>query len=130
MVAAIHTMTTSAYPVLTEFENAFKTLVWTPLIKTGEAALEGAVPFLGFPIIKQLDEAVLNAVADALFYQLITFIDVTAIRLVNTELQSKWALASESLALIAKEQGANSDAYKNALSVAAADFASWVHTGP
>lgn len=123
-------MTDSAYPVLTEIEQAFKTIVWNPLITTGEAWIEGQVPFLALPVIKQLDEFAIQEITDAIFNQVIIFIDVTAIRLVNPVLQGKWAVASESLALISQEQGVNSDAYKQALATAAADFAKWVHTGP
>lgn len=123
-------MTTSAFPVLTDIENAFKTVVWEPMVLAGEVWIEGAVPFLNLPVIKQLDEAAIQGITDAVFYQIITFIDVTAIKFVKAELQNKWSTASESLALIAQEQGATSDAYKQALAVATTDFAQWIHTGP
>lgn len=99
------------------------------MIQAGEKWLEVEVPFLDLPVIKQLDEATLNAVLDALFNQIVLMIDVTAIKFVNQELQTKWSAASEALGLIAQEQGPTSDAYKQALSVAAADFSNWVHTG-
>lgn len=126
-------MTTSAYKPLTDAENAFKIIVWTPLIKLGEVALTGVestIPVIDLPIFQDLEDDAINAITDALFNQLVLFIDVTAIKLVNAELQSKWATASESLALIAQEQGVTSIVYQTALSLAASDFAAFVHTGP
>jgi hypothetical protein len=126
-------MTTSAYRPLTDAENAFKIIVWTPLIKMGEVALAGveaSIPVLDLPVFQDLEDDAINAITDALFNQIVLFIDVTAIKLVNAELQTKWATASEALALIAQEQGANSSAYQTALQAAASDFAAFVHTGP
>lgn len=123
-------MTDVAYPELTEIEIAFKTVIWTPMIKAGEIWLEGAVPFLALPVIKQLDEFTIEQISDALFNQIIVFIDVNAIKLKNAQMQAKWTTEAEALSLIATEQGADSDAYKKALSDAATDFANWIHTGP
>jgi Flp pilus assembly pilin Flp len=98
-------MTTSAFRPLTEAENIFKQVIWTPMIMAGEVWIEGAVPFLDLPVIKQLDEATISALTDAIYNQLVTLVDVTAIKLVSTDLQNKWTSASEALALIAQEQG-------------------------
>lgn len=100
------------------------------MIQAGEVWIEGAVPLLTLPVIKQMDEEVIHLVTDAIFNHIVTLIDVTAIRLVNPILQSRWETASESLSLIALEQGADSDAYKKALADSATAFARWVHTGP
>jgi hypothetical protein len=126
-------MTTVAYAPLTQAEQVFKTLIWTPIILMGETALKGVeatIPMLDLPIFQDLEDGLINAITDAIFNQIVLFIDVESIELVNAELQSKWASASESLALIATEQGVDSDVYKTALSTAAADFANWVNTGP
>lgn len=126
-------MTTSAYKPLTTAEKIFYEVVWKPLLKAGEVALAGveaSVPVLDLPIVQGLEDDVIDAVADAVFKRIVLFIDVTAIKLTNPVLQSKWASASESLPLIAQEQGESSDAYKQALSTAATDFARWVRTGP
>jgi hypothetical protein len=126
-------MTTSAYPALTDAENAFKQIVWTPLIKMGEVALDGVqatIPVIDSSIFEGLEDDAINAITDALFNQIVLFIDVTVIKLKNAELQTKWTTASEALTLIAQEQGVTSSAYQTALSTAASDFASWVHTGP
>lgn len=126
-------MTTSAYPALTAAENAFKTIIWTPLIKTGELALDGVqagIPLIDLSVFEDLEDDAINAITDAIFNQIVLFMDVTAIKIKNAQLQSKWTTASESLALIAQEQGSTSDAYKQALSQAATDFGNWVHTGP
>lgn len=122
-------MTDSAYPLLTQIEQAFKSVIWDPMIKLGEVWVEGQVPFLALPIIKQLDEFVIQEITDSIFNHFILFVDVSAIRLINPVLQSKWSTVAESLALIAEEQGETSDAYKQALALAATDFAKWVHTG-
>lgn len=123
-------MTTSAYKPLTQVENAFKQIVWTPMVKAGEVWIEGAAPFLALPVVKELDEMAISALTNALFDWLTTLIDIDAIKLVNAEMQARWEQASESLSIIAEEQGVTSDAYKKALQDAAADFAHWVHTGP
>lgn len=126
-------MTTSAFPALTDAENAFKTIIWTPLIKLGEVALDGmqaTIPVIDWSIFEDLEDDAINAITDAIFNQLVLFIDVTAIKLVNAELQTKWATASEALTLIAQEQGVTSNAYQTALATAASDFAAFVHTGP
>jgi hypothetical protein len=126
-------MTTSAYPVLTDVENAFKTIVWDTLVKTGEVALAGVestIPVLDLSFIQGLEDDAIEAATNALYAWLVEIIDVTAIKLVNTELQNKWSTASEALALIAQEQGVTSSAYQTALQTAATDFANWVHTGP
>lgn len=126
-------MTTVAYAPLTQAEQVFKTLIWDPMIKAGEVWIAGAeatLPILDLPVIQGLEDDVLGIITDAIFSKLVLFIDITTIKLVNAELQSKWSTASESLAIIAQEQGATSDAYKKALAESAADFAAWVHTGP
>lgn len=123
-------MTTSAYRPLTQVEQVFKQLIWTPMIKAGEVWIEGAVPFLALPVVKTLDEMAIEALTDAIFNQVVMLIDVTAIKLINVELQSKWASVSQTLAIIAQEQGVTSDVYQKALKEAADDFTAWVHTGP
>jgi len=125
-------MTTSAYPTLTQAEIAFKEVVLIPLIKAGELWLDGMqapIPVLNFPALEGLEDVAIEAIFDQIFSRIILFIDVTAIRLKNAQLQSKWESSSEVLSLIAQEQGASSDAYKKALSQAASDFAAFVHTG-
>ncbi len=123
-------MTTSAFPILTDVENAFKMIVWTPLVKSGEVWIEGQAPFLALPVIRNMEEGLVNLLTDALFNWLVTQIDVAAIVLVNAERQAKWSSANEKLAIIAADSGVDSDAYKKALADAAADFALMVHRGP
>lgn len=123
-------MSDSAFKPLSTAERIFYEVVWTPMIKAGEIWIEGAVPFLALPVVKQLDEAAINALTDALFHQMTLFVDVTAIRMVDARRQVAWESASEKLSILAKEQGEASDAYKKALAAEADDFAKFVHTGP
>ncbi len=123
-------MTTIAFRPLTAVENAFKLIVWTPLVKSGEIWIEGQAPFLALPVVRNLEEGLVNLLTDAIFNWLITQLDVAAIVLVNAERQAKWSSANEKLAIIAVDSGVDSDAYKKALTDAAADFALMVHRGP
>lgn len=100
------------------------------MITAGEMWLETQIPFLALPVIKQLDEATINAITDALFEQIILFIDLATLKLTKNVLQNKWALATGELSSIAKQKGVESDDYKKALKIAADDFAKLVHTGP
>lgn len=120
-------MTTSAFPALTEAEQVFKDLLWTPMITAGENWLEVEVPFLELPVIKQLDEAVINEITDALFNYVILVIDVTAIKLVNTIHQSAYDTASLKLRVIAQNEGINSDAYKQAREAELAAQSTWTN---
>jgi hypothetical protein len=125
-------MSTIAYQPLTDVENAFKTIVWLPLIKTGEVALAGVeatIPVLDLPFFQGLEDDAINAIADWAFNQLVQLIDVEAIVLVKAEQQNAWATASAKLSILAASQGVNSDAYKQALADSAADFAKFVHSG-
>jgi hypothetical protein len=108
-------MTTSAFPALTEAEQVFKDLIWNPMIFAGENWIEAEVPFLDLPVIKQLDEATLNAVTDAIFSYVCETVDIAAIQLSNAAAQSAYESASENLVVVATEKGVTSDEYKTAL---------------
>ena len=88
------------------------------MIRAGETYIEGYVPFLALPVIKQLDEAAIGAITDALFNQLVLFVDVTAIQLINSAHQSAYDQASEQLVIIAQEKGLDSDDFKKAQATA------------
>lgn len=97
------------------------------MITAGENWLEVEVPFLELPVIKQLDEAVINEITDALFNYVILVIDVTAIKLVNTIHQSAYDTASLKLRVIAQNEGINSDAYKQAREAELAAQSTWTN---
>jgi len=105
-------LTTSAFPILTSVEQVFYDLIWTPMFTAGENWLEVEVPLLDLPIVKQLDEAGLKVLSDAIFQQLTLFIDVSAIKLVNAARQNAYDNASLQLKIVAQTNGINSDAYK------------------
>lgn len=107
-------MTEVAFKPLSAVEKVVYDILWTPMLKAGELWIEGAVPFLALPIVKQVDEAVLKLLTDALFHQLVLFIDVQAIRLVNAEHQKLYDSASLKLKIVLLESGADSDAYLQA----------------
>lgn len=107
-------MTTSAFRPLTAVEQVFKDLVWTPAIKLGEVALEGWVPALALPVIKEVDEYVIEQIADYLFNQIVLIVDLTAIKLVNAAHQSAFDTASLHLKIILIEKGVTSPEYQKA----------------
>lgn len=123
-------MTDQAYKSLSHAEQVFKDIVWTPMLTLGENWLEAEVPFFALPVIKQLDEAAIKALTDILFNQMVEFIDVSAIRLVNTAHQAAYDKESERLVIIAAESGVTSDAYKKAQNQALIDMAKFTHIGP
>lgn len=107
-------MGTVAYRPLTVAEQVFKDLLWTPGIRAGELALEGAVPFLAFPVINAIEDVVIDAISDYLFNQFITLIDVTAIKLVNAAHQAAFDRASITLKIIAHDKGIDSPEFQKA----------------
>ena len=111
-------MTTSVIAPLTEAEKIFYDLVWTPAIQTGEAWLEGVVPILGAPVVKQADEEIIKVATDALFNQIILIIDITAIKMINSAHQTAYDNASLELKIVTQEKGVASDDYQTALQAA------------
>lgn len=107
-------MTTSAYAPLTNAEQIFYDLVWSPMVKAGESYLEVQIPILNAPIIKQVDEAVLEGIANYTFQQFKLLIDTTTIKLINSAHQSAYDTASLQLMIIAQESGIDSNDYKAA----------------
>lgn len=116
-------MTTGVSKPLTLFEQLFKDLVFTPALKAGELALETAVPALAFPVLKQVDEYIIEQLAEWVFAQFVLLVDVEAIKLKNTEHQYTFDAAMIQLKIIASVQGIDSQKFsaakeeaKNALS--------------
>lgn len=107
-------MSDTAYPVLTTIEQVFKDIVWTPMITLGENWIEAEIPILDLPVIKQVDEAVLEKITDAIYSQICLLIDIGAIQLKDAAMQSAYDASSEKLVVIGEEQGVTSDAYKQA----------------
>lgn len=122
-------MGTVAFRSLTAAEQIFKSLIWDPMIQAGEVWIEGAVPFLALPLIKQIDEATIQAITDAIFSQVVMTVDVTAIKLVNNAHQAAYDSFSEDLALVADEQGVDSDAFKQAQTKALAGLSQFTRVG-
>lgn len=108
-------MSTSTNKILSKAEQIFYDVVWRPLFLAGEKALEYYVPFFNLPIVKQIEEGLIDEVCRDLFDQFSTFLDVEYVKLKNEKLQSTYEQASEGLAVIVEEQGINSDAYKTAI---------------
>lgn len=101
-------MGTVAFEGLTDAENAFKLIVWNPLVKAGElwvAGAEATIPVLDIPIIQGLEDDVIQVITDAVFNQLVLLVDIESIVLVGAERQAVWASANEQLAIIAQEKG-------------------------
>jgi hypothetical protein len=126
-------MGTVAYPALTDAEQIFKNLIWTPMVKSGEVLLAGAeasVPILNLSLFQGLEDDAIGAITDALFAWLVQTIDVTAIQLVNAEHQAAYDMAFEQLSVIADEEGTASSAYQEAQTAALAALAQFTHLGP
>lgn len=119
-------MSDSTFHALTVAENEFKQIVWDPLVKAGETALEGAVPVLAAPILKQLDEAALNALSDYFFEQLRLLLDLSAAQIVGAARAQVFTDASIQLKIIAHDKGVDSDEYKAALAKARANFSAFI----
>lgn len=123
---AANTMTTSVNASLTEAQQVFKDLIWTPMLLAGENWLELEVPALNLPVIKQIDEGAIRVVSDYIYAQLCLLIDIEAIRLINSAHQSAYDKASLQLKIIIAEKGTTSDDYKNALAAASTALSKFV----
>jgi hypothetical protein len=118
--------TASGYPTLTSVEQAFKDLIWDPMIKAGEvwiAGAQAAIPFLDFAVVQGVEDAAIQAVTDYAFSQLMLLVDVASIELVSAERQSAYEAASEELVIIGETKGVTSSEYQQALQNALASFA-------
>jgi hypothetical protein len=122
-------MTTSAYAPLTSAQTVFKDLIWSPMILAGETYIEGVVPFLALPGIKQVDEATINALTDWAFNQLMLVMDVTAIKLVNATHQTAYDNASLQLRVLIEEKGLGSPEYAQAKTAALAALSLFTQFG-
>lgn len=123
-------MTTSAYPALTTAQKIFKQLVWDPGIKAGELYFETQVPIFAAPVLKALEEGVVDELSDYFYSQFVALIDVTAIRLVNAAHQVAYDQASIKLAIIAHEVGIDSPTFQEARDAAKLDLSKFLHIGP
>ncbi len=103
-----------AYKNLSTGEKIFKDLIWNPIIKAGEVALAVHVPFLALPVIKQLDEYLIENLTDWVFKQVVLFIDISAIQLVNEVHQHEYEKLSIGLKIIAHDKGVDSNEFKDA----------------
>jgi hypothetical protein len=122
-------MTTTAYPSLTHAQQVFKDLIWTPMVKAGETYIEGVLPILAVPVIKQLDEALIGAITDWAFRNLMLIMDVQAIKLVNSAHQSAYDSASLQLKIVAIDHGINSNEYLEACTKASAALSRFTRFG-
>jgi hypothetical protein len=107
-------MTTSAYKGLTESQQIFKDLLWTPSIRLGLLSLKGYLPFLNWPFVSQIVDSVVHYVSEVIFNGIALLIDVTAIKLLNAEHQREYDNASLALAVVAQEKGISSEEFKKA----------------
>lgn len=123
-------MGTVAYKPLSLAEQIFKDLIWTPILKGGEIALEGAVPFLALPVVKQLDEFAIEEFTDWVFSQVVLFVDVTSIRIVNAEHQAAYTTAFINLQVIAHDKGITSPDFLEARENAKASLNKFVRFSP
>ncbi len=115
-------MTTGVTGKLSQAEQDFYQFIYEPAVKIGEGALAAAAPILANPILEGIDNEVINLVADAIFQRIKLLVDVTSIKLIDAKAESKFTSESEALAIMATEQGVESDAYKAARAQALKDF--------
>lgn len=107
-------MSESAFRPLTTAEKIFKDVVFDPMIRAGEAWLEGAFSFFSLPVVKQLEEHELQAILDGIYLQLCMFIDIESIRLVDAEKQRAFEDASTRLHLVIAQYGPESPEFQKA----------------
>lgn len=112
-------MTTSVSAPLTQAEHIFKTVIWDPMLKAGETWIEGQVPFLALPVVKQIDEALIQDLTDALYAQIVLMVDIVTLKLIDTRRQSAYDTASLELAVIAQEKGIHSAEFEKTIAAAA-----------
>jgi len=122
-------MSDTDFPPLTQAEQLFYDVAWLPLLRAGEVWLEGQVPFLNIPGVKDVDEAVLKAVADYIFDQLRLVLDVTAIKFVDAAHEAAYEKSSVTLKLISMEKGRASPEYEEARKHAEEEFALYLRFG-
>lgn len=111
-------MTDSAYTPLTNAEQIFYDLVWSPMIAAGEKALETEVPFFAAPVISTLEEGIINDASKWVYQQVVLFIDIEMIKLVNAAHQTAYDSASLQLKVIAIDDGITSPQYATARTAA------------
>ncbi len=119
-------MGTGSYKALSNAEQVFKDLIWTPIIKGGEIALEGAVPILALPVIMQVDQFIIQELTDWMFNNFVMFLDVTAIKIVNAEHQAAFDRASVKLQIVLSESGPNSTQYQEARDAAKQSLSQYI----
>jgi hypothetical protein len=107
-------MTDSVFQPLTTAEKIFKDLIWDPMVKTGEVWLEGAVPILALPGVKQLSESELESLTDWAFHQVVLLVDMGMLRLKNAEHERAYRDSSMKLLQVAQAHGPDSDEFKKA----------------
>lgn len=102
----------------TTAENIFRQLVWDPVVAAGLAAFFIDFPFLNLPVIRPLISWAAQGFAGWLFDQLRLLTDVTAIQIANSLHQDAFEAASLRLKIVALDEGVESPAYAQALSIA------------
>lgn len=122
-------MSDVAFKPLTAIEKIFKSLVWDPMIKLGETAIEGYVPVLALPVIKQLEEFSFEEVTDWLFNNFVMFVDVSAIKLVNAEHHAAYVKESLRLLLVSQTYPLGSPEFQKENEIAKQNLAQFVGYG-
>jgi len=123
-------MSEVAVQPLSDAERIFKEIVLMPMLKAGENWLETAVPALDLPILKQIDETVIEAVANAIFNVIVLYIDVEAIKLKNQAHQTAYEAASLHLMVVAAESGIDSEEFKKERDAELIELQKFVRIGP
>lgn len=95
---------------ITQDEHIFKDLIWIPLLE----ALLGYFSFLNIPIIGTAIKSIIYIISDFVFGKFVMLIDVTTIKLLNTEHSQAYTNASFKLKIIAYDHGIDSQEYEEA----------------
>lgn len=103
-----------AFKSLSQAEQIFHDLVYRPTIMAAEKALEMAVPALLLPVVKQMEEGIIDLVSEWVYRKLVLLIDVESVALVDEIHQAAYDKASLKLKIIAIDNGVNSLAYTQA----------------
>jgi hypothetical protein len=111
-------MSDSAIKSLSQDEQIFRDLVWSPVITAGIVAIQTYLPLLKFPIIGPIFKGIIALSSDWIFGQIIKFIDITAIKLSNAAHEAAYNDASLKLKIIAHDKGVDSPEFLEARSAA------------
>lgn len=106
--------------------DIFKSLVWDTLIEAAVVYLHAAFPWTAIPPISWIIDTVIDIFADAVYKVCKEVWDVESIVLRNEEHRAAYEKAQVTLKIIAKDNGIESEEFKNAREKSKADLSRFI----